>query len=70
MNIEYTDEQLEQVKAKQGEIHKATIEARNASDRVLKLIGELNALHTQVAIEYFKGLEKAKPWPDRVKGGA
>lgn len=59
MNIQYTEEQLERVNAKQREIHKAALEARNANDRALKLLQELNALHTQIALEFFEGLEKA-----------
>lgn len=59
MNIQYTDTQLEAVKAKQREIHEQTVIARNASERSLTLLQELNALHTQIALEFFKGLEKA-----------
>lgn len=63
MTIEYTKEQQERVSAKQHQIHQTTIEARNASERVLTLIHELDALHTQIATEYLRGRLKAEAKP-------
>jgi hypothetical protein len=59
MKIEYSDQDIEKLKAIHSKIHEQTIIARNASDKVLQLLHELNHEHCVIASTFYES--KIKP---------